>query len=154
MAGSKNKHFKCGTPEYNAWRHMRDRCNNPDDESWPRYGGRGIKVCERWQSFADFLNDMGFRPSPSHSLDRADNDGDYEPQNCRWATKKEQSNNCHDNKLVMINGFLISLAEAARLAGVSAQGMEYRVQAGWPSDKLLIPGKRGRTINFNAAAKT
>lgn len=81
------------SPEYLAWGHMRRRCQDPQHPQFRNYGGRGIAVCERWQEFQNFLADMGARPSPRHSLDRIDNDGSYEPGNCRWATKDVQQHN-------------------------------------------------------------
>jgi hypothetical protein len=82
------------TPEYRAWRNMLTRCANPRASNWKYYGGRGIKVCERWQDFLNFVLDMGRRPSSEHSIDRWPNqDGNYEPGNCRWATRDEQTRN-------------------------------------------------------------
>lgn len=80
-------------PEYRAWASMMQRCRNTRCERYPRYGGRGIAVCERWNSAAAFLADMGPRPSQDHSLDRIDNEGNYEPANCRWATRSMQQQN-------------------------------------------------------------
>ena len=81
------------SPEYRSWTSMRARCNYSGARGFMDYGGRGISVCERWNSFELFLADMGPKPSPQHSIDRIDPDGDYEPGNCRWATSKEQATN-------------------------------------------------------------
>ena len=94
LAGSNNKkHGRSETREYARWASMRERCNNPKAHNYHLYGGRGIRVCERWDSFENFLADMGERPSPKHSIERIDNEGNYEPSNCKWATQLEQSRN-------------------------------------------------------------
>ena len=98
IAGKNNPAYKHGhtsgkfSPEYYSWAAMWQRCTNPKRFSWVEYGGRGISVCPEWKSFETFLKDMGARP-PKHSLDRVDVNGDYTPQNCRWATHSEQSFN-------------------------------------------------------------
>ncbi|HEV8573869.1 MAG TPA: hypothetical protein VGR43_04090 [Dehalococcoidia bacterium] len=87
-----------GKPEYDIWQGMLNRCRNPKVISYKYYGARGIKVCERWNDFANFYSDMGQRPSETHSVDRIDPNGDYEPGNCRWATPQEQRVNQRPRK--------------------------------------------------------
>lgn len=88
------------SPEYKAWCGMRQRCFNSADPGWKNYGGRGITVCDKWlKNFSAFLEDVGRRPSENHSLDRINNDGNYEPENCRWATSAEQNHNTRVKRL-------------------------------------------------------
>lgn len=111
-------HNKRKTPEYRVWLDMRRRCDTPSQSSYRRYGGRGIKVCARWNiSFESFLDDMGKRPSSVHSIERKDTNGNYEPENCRWATVIEQANNRRNNRLVEYRGKRMSVADLARTSG-------------------------------------
>jgi len=104
-------------PLYNVWYLMLRRCQNPKDKRWEQYGGRGIKVCDRWLVFSNFLADMGERPA-GMTLDRKDNDEDYSPNNCRWATWVEQNNNRTVNRLLTINGETKTVAQWVPLLGM------------------------------------
>lgn len=115
-------HLMSGTPEYKAWAHLKARCLNSNDGSFADYGGRGISVCDRWRnSFEAFFEDMGLRPSDSHSIDRIDVDGDYEPGNCRWATDIEQAQNKRDTRWVDFRGERMALREVCRQTGLDAK---------------------------------
>ena len=113
-------HGCTGTPTYRAWQDMIQRCYNPRRTRYPMYGGRGITVCQRWrESFEAFLKDMGTSPSPRHSIDRIDNNGNYEPGNLRWATAKEQSRNQRRNRVLTYQGETLCIAEWAERLGVA-----------------------------------
>lgn len=124
--------------EYSALAHMIQRCSNPNNKKFPRYGGRGITVCEHWMEFANFLADMGERPSPRHSIDRKDNDGNYEPDNCRWATPKEQRNNTPDVHWVEYGGLCLTLAEWSERTGIRQKTLYLRrITKGWSAEQTL-----------------
>ncbi len=132
------------TPEYGVWCAMKNRCLNPKVNNYGSYGGRGIEVCERWMTFENFLADMGPRPAgkrgrrPLYTLDRIDNDGNYEPSNCRWATTEEQVKNRRlrkDAVLVDTGDEVLPIMEAARRLSVSHHAMRMRLRAGKPALK-------------------
>lgn len=124
--------------EYNIWNHMNARCANPNAREFPGYGGRGITVCERWRtSFFSFLSDVGPRPSTKHSIDRIDNNGNYEPANCRWATREEQANNKRTNRFVMLRGERMTIANCARLTGVPYDTLRERIRKGWETERAV-----------------
>ena len=119
--GKRNVNFIHGmgrTREYSTWHAMLSRCRYEKNKDYKRYGGRGIQVCERWGSFLNFLEDMGPKPK-NRSLDRVDNDGNYEPGNCRWATKEEQSNNRETCVMVSFGGENKSLSRWCRAKGLT-----------------------------------
>lgn len=120
------------TSEWLVWKNMRSRCTNPNTRSFPRYGGRGIKVCERWSDFQNFKDDMGCRPSPKHSLDRIDNNGHYEPGNCRWATQKQQQRNRTSNTPAEYLGENRPISEWAEMYGLTTMLLWRRLKMGWP----------------------
>jgi hypothetical protein len=134
----KRTHGRAGTPEYIIWQGIQQRCKNPKEKAYPRYGGRGISVCKRWvDSFESFFEDMGKRPSDGHSIDRIDNDGNYEPGNCRWATFKEQCNNTSRNSLITFNGTTRTISEWADHIGINYSTLFYRFKNGWSIEKAL-----------------
>lgn len=149
--------YKTNPAEYRSWSGMRTRCTNPKFVDWAIYGGRGIKVCERWNSFAMFFADMGQKPSPKHSLDRKDSDGNYEPTNCRWATPKEQANNWgHRNRKITYSGITLPLSEWALRIGLTRESLRDRLDSGWSVERALTTApvrnrKRREDGTFQAA---
>lgn len=127
------------TPEYQIWSSMKSRCDctNTEKEHYKWYGAKGISVCERWQKFENFYADMGPRPSKDHSIDRIDNDGNYEPGNCRWATRVEQANNRDITRMLEFNGQRMPLIAWAAEIGIHYRTLMSRVNAGWTMDRAL-----------------
>lgn len=127
-------------PEYSIWAGMLNRCRNPNVKAFPLYGGRGIKVCEEWLNFKRFYQDMGPRPSPEHSIERKDVDGNYEPNNCVWATFVEQANNRRMTRWVVYRGRRLSLCDAVREAGsvIHYEAAAIRIfRSGWTVERAV-----------------
>jgi hypothetical protein len=127
------------TLQYKRWSSMVERCCNPNHYAYAGYGGRGIAVCERWRVFDAFQADMGYPPSKDHSLDRIDNDGNYEPGNCRWAHRKEQMRNRSNTIVVEYNGAKRSLSEWAEILDVSYNTLFGRYANGDRNEFLFRP---------------
>jgi hypothetical protein len=135
---SNTTHGLSKTPIYHIWRSMKNRCTNPAVPSYPDYGGRGIKICDRWlNSFENFYEDMGERPSNQHSIDRIDNNGDYEPSNCRWATRTEQNNNKRNIVRLTFNGKEQTLLEWSKELNISLTVLRDRVCRKWTVKQIL-----------------
>lgn len=131
-------HGMTDSPEYRAWCHMKERCSNPRVHNYHRYGGRGIRVCDRWlNSFENFLADMGPRPSEMHSLEREDRDGNYEPGNCVWATKRAQALNRRTNRVVEFRGAKRPLTIWCAELGLDPKVVSTRLRRGWTVERAL-----------------
>ena len=128
------------TPEYQCWINTKRRCTNPNARGFQDYGGRGIRVCERWSGengFQHFLADMGRKPSKSHSIDRIDVNGNYCPENCRWATAKEQARNRTTTRLITHNGQTKCVTEWADELGIGYETLRVRLKRGWSVERAL-----------------
>jgi hypothetical protein len=128
------------TPTYHSWIHMRSRCNNANDHNYSDYGGRGIKVCERWNSFANFLEDMGECPE-GLTLERKDVNKGYSPDNCCWATRQQQSRNRRDTVYLTKDGVTRSLAEWAELLNIKPHTIHIRLYRGMTHSQALSKGR-------------
>ena len=136
----KLSHGKTKTSEYVAWKGLIRRCTKPKNTHYSEYGGRGIKVCDRWlKSFENFLEDMKEKPSSFHSIDRIDNNGNYEPDNCRWATIKEQANNRQNSRYYNYDGEPQTLRQLFNKYSppLSYRTFRARVENGWPMFQAL-----------------
>lgn len=141
LTGNRRRaHMSRHTPEYRSWQHMIQRTVNRNGRASDRYIGRGITVCERWaHSFENFLSDMGKKPTPKHSIDRINNDGNYEPSNCRWATARQQTQNYSRNVFIEHGGRRECLTEWARITGWSQTCIRKRMRLGIPISEILTP---------------
>jgi hypothetical protein len=120
-------HGRMGTPEHRSWSAMMNRCYSPTSSDYDYYGGRGIRVCERWHYFECFLADMGERASLRYSIDRIDVNGNYELSNCRWATSKQQASNRRNSRLIEFGGERLTVSEWARRLGMRQSKLFYRL---------------------------
>jgi hypothetical protein len=129
---------KTPTKVWLTWRNIKGRCEKSSDSHFQWYGGRGIKVCDRWQSFDHFYQDMGEPPSKSHTIERLDANGDYEPGNCVWATMKEQQRNRTNNRLITHNGKTQCLSAWAEEYGISQRRLRTRLERDkWDFERAL-----------------
>lgn len=144
------KHGQRGTRTYRIWVAMKTRCQNPARADFPWYGGKGIAVCDRWQKFKPFFADMGECPSADHSIDRIDNSKGYSPDNCRWATAKEQVTNSSIPRMLTHDGRTMCLSDWARELGIHGSSLHERLKK-WPIELALSTGKVTR---WNSPFKT
>lgn len=145
-------HHLTDSPEFDAWHHIIQRCENPNNRGYKNYGGRGICVCPEWrESFEAFYGDMGPRPSPNHTLERINNNGNYEPPNCRWATWSEQSRNKRTNHFLTLNSETLTVADWSSRVGLQSATLLARIRRGWPDRRALmtplLPGGPRRKQN-------
>ena len=126
------------TKEWRTWNAMIRRCKYPSMQDYPRYGGKGIKVCKKWLKFENFLKDIGRAPSPKHSLDRIDNNKNYIPKNCRWATPSEQMLNSSKARFITFNGKTLPIGQWAKEFGINRQTIQMRLDScKWSVEKSL-----------------
>lgn len=141
------------TTTYRSWSEMRQRCHNPNNDKYKWYGARGISVCARWRdSFENFYEDMGARPD-GMTLDRIETNGNYEKDNCRWATKQTQMNNMRSNRVVSVDGRELTMTEASRIWHVPVGTIWRRLQLGWATDDAVKRTVRAHKIYERAMGK-
>lgn len=138
LVGRVTHHGMANTSEYRSWQHMIGRCLNKRNTSYQDYGGRGIKVCKRWlHSFENFMEDMGRKPTPKHTIERIDNNGNYSKRNCKWATKKEQNSNRRNTKYLTIDGVKKPLIKWIEESGLQDKTVRDRIKKGVSLDQIL-----------------
>jgi len=130
-------HGMSKVPEYTIWKSMRYRCNNPNVEDYPNYGGRGITVDPRWDNFEVFLNDMGPRPTPPHSIERVDNDLGYTPDNCVWASPTTQARNRRNVRFYTYDGITLCIQDWANRTGIKYRKLLRRLNRGWNFERAI-----------------
>lgn len=132
-----SSHRLSKTRVYRSWSSAKQRCINPNDTNYHQYGARGIKICDRWNSFENFLEDMGYPEIASLTIERIDVNGDYEPSNCRWATSKEQARNKTNTAFYEFDGKKMIITDWAEFLGIRVITLRKRLEMGWPIEKVL-----------------
>ena len=135
-AEGQRTHGLCDTPTYHSWRGMKERCLNPQNKAYRWYGGNGVKICDRWLDFGEFLQDMGKRPK-GMTIERIDTTGNYSPENCTWVPAKKQTQNTRSNVMVTHNGQTLCIAELARREKVPYGRLQSRLKKGWDVERAL-----------------
>lgn len=144
------KHGMTKTDTYRVWRKLFERCYNPKDKAYAYYGGRGISICERWYEFINFLSDMGLRPKRMQ-IDRINNNGNYEPSNCRWATSRQNNNNRRDNLKIEYQGESHTIREWSDKTGIKYNVIHLRLYRRWPIDSIFTKPIRWRRSKYGNA---
>lgn len=141
LLGNQNRrtHGMHGHPVYAVWNVMRQRCQNPRNKQFGDYGGRGITIIERWNSFDNFWQDMGPTYQPGLTIDRINNDGPYRPDNCRWVSRTTQARNRRSSRSIETPKGTMLLCEAADLSGIQYSTLLWRIRLGWPVANLFDP---------------
>lgn len=136
------------TKEYMAWDHMKQRCNNPKNPRYKDYGGRGIRVCNRWLDFKNFLEDMGPAPSKTLTLERINNNLGYSKENCKWATTMEQSRNKRGLRIITMNGDSRTIIDWSNKLNINSVTIRSRIKRGWDYERALLTPPRKKTTLF------
>jgi hypothetical protein len=131
------KHGDCGTTEHMTWIAIHQRCENAKHKAYKNYGGRGIYVSDNWSTYENFLRDMGRKPTPSHTIERKNNDGPYSKENCVWATRSDQAKNKRNNRYVVFGGKDIPVREASIITGLKVETILNRIRLGWSDHEAL-----------------
>jgi hypothetical protein len=144
--------------EYQCWKAMRGRCRNPNNPSWRYYGGKGVKVCARWDSFAVFLEDVGAAPTPAHQIDRMENDRDYEPGNCHWSTAAEQQANTSKVRFLTYRGVTLAMADWCAILDLPSETLRTRIdRLGWDIELAMFAPiqelKRNKAAKFRGGER-
>jgi hypothetical protein len=141
LAARNIKHGMADTRVYRIWQGIKSRCDDPEQESYPNYGGRGVRYSRRWASFEGFYADMGDPPTDKHEIDRIDNDGHYLKSNCKWSTRIEQQNNRRNNHFITYKGKTQTIAQWSRELGLSAKTISGRSNLGMDAEDILYTGR-------------